>query len=90
MMVLTRSRGNGISISLGMMDGTSQNKGCGSGMVRERAGGGNGKMEDGQPGQMRGSGGHLGCRGGGQHERMTTTPDRMTTTTERVTLNGGT
>ena len=73
-----------------MMDGASQQEGCGIIMVQERAGGGNGKMEDGQLGQMRGSGGHLDGRGGGQHERMTTTPDRMTTTTERVTLNGGT
>ena len=37
-----------------MMDGASQKEGCGIGMVQERAGGGNGKMEDGQPGQMRG------------------------------------
>ena len=73
-----------------MMDGASQQEGCGITMVQERAGGGNGKMEDGQPGQMRGSGGHLDGRGGGQHERMTTTPDRMTTTTERTTLHGGT
>ena len=83
-------RGNGMSISLGMMDGACQQEGCGVGMVQERAGGRNGKMDIGQPGQMRGLWGHLGCRGGGQHEGMTTTPDRMTTTTERVTLNGRT
>jgi len=77
-----------MSISLRMMDGASQQEGCGIGMVQERAGGGNGKMEDGQPGQMRGLWGHLGCRGGGQHEEMTTTPERMTTTPEGMTLNG--
>ena len=71
-----------------MMDGASQQEGCGIIMVQERAGGGNGKMEDGQPGQMRGSGGHLGCRGGGSNEEMTTKPERMTATPEGMTLNG--
>ena len=77
-------------MSLRMMDGASQQEDCGIIMVQGQAGGGsgNGMMEDGQPGQMRGLGVHLDGRGGGQHEGMTTTPDRMTTTTERVTLNG--
>ena len=68
-----------MSISLGMMDGVVQQEGCGVGMVQERAGGGNGKMDIGQTGQPRGLTVHLGSRGG-----LSATP----TTPERMTLNG--
>ena len=72
-------RGNGMSISHGLMVGAAQKKGCGSGMVRERAGGGKGNLGGGQFGQPRGLSGHLGSRHG-----LPTTP----TTPKGVTLNG--